>query len=191
MAYENYSGRCIGTIMKYLYPWNYRSNYWEFDAGQIIKNGTVLGAYSWLSGTDVPIFNFYDKEFRESWADHLVAKKRYPMNYTRHKIKLIQANTKQFKNQEAFFPNKPWWNKGICYKYLPRIWPLSGTKLGYIKKRSDGRVGWWTYKIYPALSNQNRQGVAKTEQDAKDAVEAYSNETINEYVGPNYKKAKV
>jgi hypothetical protein len=71
MAYQGYTGQCIGRLMTFLYRYTWHADRFVFGDGNVYSNHSeeeLVGTYTWDKDedgneTDVPTFQF-TKEFR-------------------------------------------------------------------------------------------------------------------------------
>lgn len=64
MAFEQYKGRCIGTLLKYLYEYTPKADTFIFENGKVHNDRNqkdLVATYFWMNDADVPIFKFTKK----------------------------------------------------------------------------------------------------------------------------------
>lgn len=70
MAYEGYEGRCVGTLLRYLYRYSHMADQWIFDTKKVYGDygcKNLIATYHWMNDTNIPIFKF-TKEYKHLYG---------------------------------------------------------------------------------------------------------------------------
>lgn len=84
--YSQYKGQCVGRLMFWLYKLNRYSDNWTYDESYIYGAGhRKIGRYTWLYGSDIPVFYFFDADTNKLYKDQ----HRYNIKtYIENKLKM-------------------------------------------------------------------------------------------------------